>query len=137
MSTLNAYLTLNGNCAEAMNFYKSVVGGELFLMPVKDSPMKEEVPAEFHGAIMHASLRNGDFNLMASDSMSHGPVNFGNSVSLTLSCNDESEAEQYFNGLSAGGTVTMPLAETFWAKRFGMLTDKYGFHWMVNVEKPM
>ncbi|WP_291910974.1 VOC family protein [Chitinophaga sp. CB10] len=137
MSTLNAYLTLNGNCAEAMNFYKSVVGGELFLMTVKDSPMKDEVPAQFQDAVMHAALRNGDFSLMASDSMHQGLVTFGNSVSLTLSCGDEAEAEKLFSGLSAGGAVTMPLQETFWAKRFGMFTDKFGFNWMVNVEKPM
>ncbi|MBV8254168.1 MAG: VOC family protein [Chitinophaga sp.] len=137
MSVLNAYLTFNGNCAEAMNFYKGIMGGELHIMSVKDSPMKDQMPEEFHNQVMHAMLQNGDLRLMSSDVMNGAPVVTGSNVSLTLSSTDVDEAEKYFNGLADGGKVTMPLGETFWAKRFGMLTDKYGFNWMINVDKPM
>ncbi|RAJ86007.1 PhnB protein [Chitinophaga dinghuensis] len=137
MSVLNAYLTFNGNCAEAMNFYKDIIGGELQVMSVKDSPMKDQVPEAFHNQVMHAYLQKGDLKLMASDAMNGDPVTTGSNVSLALGSDDVNEADQIFNGLSAGGKITMPMGETFFAKRFGMLTDKYGLNWMINVDKPM
>ncbi|MFB6457466.1 VOC family protein [Chitinophaga sp. Hz27] len=137
MSKIEPYLSFNGNCAEAMNFYKEALGGQLMVMLVKDSPAKDQIPEEYHNQVMHAYLKGNGFSLMASDNMSQDKTVTGTNVSLTYNAEDNSEAEEIFNGLSKGGKVTMPLAETFWAKRFGMLIDKYGFNWMVNVTKPM
>ncbi|NIG51903.1 VOC family protein [Chitinophaga sp. Cy-1792] len=137
MATLEPYLSFNGNCADAMSFYKSALGGQLMIMLVKDSPAKDQIPEEYHNQVMHAILKGSGFNLMASDNMSADKTVTGTNVSLTFNLEDIEDAETIFKSLSNGGKVTMPLAETFWAKRFGMLVDKYGFNWMINVTKPM
>ena len=132
MAQISPYLTFNGNCAEAMNFYKSVFGGELMMQTFGQAPM-ESSEAEKE-RIMHANLTNGDLMLMASDGMPNQPVEAGSNVTLSVQCKSKEEQEKYFNALAEGGQITMPLQDTFWGAYFGMLTDKFGMHWMFNTE---
>jgi len=134
MIGVKPYLTFNGNCKEAINFYKDTLGGEiLFSQTFGESPMKG------HGGddlIMHTSIKIGDSVIMASDSGSpEHAVNVGNNISLAVGSDDVAAADKMFNKLAEGGKVTMPMQETFWAERFGMLTDKFGINWMFNCEK--
>ena len=131
---LSTYLTFNGNCREAMTFYEKCLGGELKLMTFGDSPM--DVPSGAKERIMHAALMNGDNILMASDTMPGMPFQTGNNFSISLNCKTQIETERLFSVLAEDGKITMPLQETFWAERFGMVTDKFGINWMFNLEKP-
>jgi PhnB protein len=136
MAQINPYLNFSGNAEEAFNFYKSVFGGEFItLQRYKDIPDAAGVPAEGGEKIMHISFPIGkDSILMASDvAESMGkPFTMGNNFSLSVNADSEAEADQLFNGLAAGGKVTMPLQKTFWGAYFGMLTDRFGIQWMVN-----
>jgi PhnB protein len=132
---INAYLTFKGNCKDAMKFYEKCTGGALKLMTFADAKM--DVPPEQASRIMHANLTLGKATLMASDTMPHHEFKQGNNFSVSLSHDDVKEAERVFKALSERANVTMPMQETFWAKRFGMLTDQFGVQWMVNVDKPM
>lgn len=138
MATLNPYLNFAGNTEDAFNFYKSVFGGEfLIVQRFKDTPDGGKLSAEEQGKIMHISLPIGKGNtLMATDTLeSTGQkLNVGNNVHLSLSPESEAETEQLFNGLSAGGTVIVPLEKAFWDAYFGMLIDKFGITWMVNYD---
>ena len=129
--TLNPYLNFNGNTAEAMEFYRSVVGGKLSMQTFGKAGMAK-LP-EDEDKIMHASLVNGDFVLMASDCPPSRKVRFGDNVHLSLVGTDDTRLTEIFRSLSENGKVTMPLAEQFWGDTFGMLTDKFGIHWMVNI----
>ena len=132
MALIQPYLTFNGNCAEAMNFYKEVFGGELMMQSFGDAPM-ESTP-ETKDLIMHARLQNGDLILMASDGMpGQAPVQ-GSNVTISVQSASKEDQEKYFNKMAEGGKVTMPLQDTFWGANFGMLTDKFGMHWMFNTE---
>lgn len=134
---LNTYLTFRDNAREAMEFYARVLGGQLIaMMTMGESPMKEQIAPEYHGAIMHACLQLGDRMLMASDSPPGcGPAFDGHKgFSLSLTVATPAEAEKLFTALGEGGSVVMPLGETFWSPRFGMLVDKFGIAWMVNCE---
>ena len=138
MASINPYLTFNGNAEEAFNFYKSVFGVE-FAGPginrFKDTPGCEHMAAEDQQKVMHVALPigNGDL-LMASDYVEGmgPPLAVGNNFSIALQPDSEEEAHKFFNGLSAGGQVGMPLEKTSWADLFGMFTDKFGINWMVN-----
>lgn len=133
---LNTYLLFDGKCEEAFALYAKVLGGKIESMfPFEGSPAAESAPAGFGKKIMHATLRIGDQVLMASDCP---PDKFEKpgGFSVNISVKTPADAERVYNGLSAGGKITMPLSETFWAQKFGMFTDKYGVPWMVNCEKP-
>ncbi|TGD58053.1 VOC family protein [Flavobacterium humi] len=140
MATVNAYLTFNGNCEEAFLFYKSVFGGEFpYIGRYKDMPETEtgHCPPEEGEKIMHVSLPiSKETILMGSDSSeSFGQATvMGNNISLSINTDTEEEATRLFNALSAGGTIKMPLDKTFWGAYFGMFTDKFGIHWMVNYD---
>jgi uncharacterized glyoxalase superfamily protein PhnB/uncharacterized protein YndB with AHSA1/START domain len=134
--TVIPYLNLNGRCAEALRFYEQALGAKVRMqMTFGESPMADKTPPEARGKIMHASFTIGDSTIMASDGMP-GSTETLSGFSLSLPAKDAAEAERLFAALSDGGTVRMPLAETFWAVRFGMLTDRFGVPWMVNCEKP-
>ena len=135
MTQINAYLHFNGNCREAMTFYKECLGGELKLMTAGESPMAGQLPAAQHNHIMHGTLINKGIALMASDMMSPDGVTHGNAISLTLVCSNKAEIENFFSKLSAGGKVLHALKEEFFGT-YGDLTDKYGISWMFNYEKP-
>ena len=141
MASINPYLVFNGNCEEAFLFYKSVFGGEFpYIGKFKDMPPAEGNPvlSEAEGnKIMHVSLPIGDGSiLMGSDSNSaSGEIAFGQNISLSINAVSKEEADKLFNGLSAGGKVTMPMNQTFWGAYFGMFTDKFGINWMVNFDE--
>ncbi len=133
---LNPYLSFDGRCEEAFKFYEKALGGKIVaMMTYGETPMRDQSPAEFHGKIIHARLTIGDEVLMGGDAPpNHYQAPKG--ITVTLSNDDPAEAERMFRALSENGTVTMPIAETFWAQRFGMLVDQFGIPWMVNCERP-
>lgn len=139
MAVVNPYLTFNGTCEEAFNFYKSVFGGDFaYIGKFKDMPPSEEfpLPEAAKEKIMHVSLPIGNTVLMASDAVEGcgAMPTFGDNYSVSINADSEEEATRIFNGLSAGGKVTMPLDKTFWGALFGMFTDKFGINWMVNYD---
>lgn len=131
-STLTPYLYFNGNCQEVMKFYQSVLGGELKLQTYAESGMPNVEDRK--DQIMHAELKNELLSFMASDGMA--PSTVGSNIHLSIAGSDEVALTKYFNQLSAGGSVQMPLAKQFWGATFGMFTDKFGIHWMVNITPP-
>jgi PhnB protein len=135
MTQINAYLRFNGNCAEAMTFYKECLGGVVKLMTVGESPMASQMPAAQHKNIMHATLVNKGIMLMGSDMTGPDGVMHGNAISLTVVCSSKTEIETFFAKLSAGGKVMHALKEEFFGTH-GDLTDKFGLSWMFNYEKP-
>lgn len=137
MPQIDAYLTFDGNCAEAMRFYERTLGAKLEMMMTNaESPMRDQVPPGSADRIMHASLAIGDRKLMASDSMVGQPYEGMKGFSLSLSYPGVAEARPVFDALAAGGKVTMPLQKTFWAEGFGMLVDRFGTPWMFNAGTP-
>lgn len=131
MKQLNPYLTLFGNCKEALNFYKQCLDGKIVnLMPFEGSPF--EVPEDYKNKVMHAEFKADGIMFMASDGMpDQSPVERSN-IALSLNFSDLVEQEKVFNALAEGGTVTMALEDTFWGAKFGMLTDQFGIEWMLN-----
>lgn len=140
MATVNIYLTFNGNCKEAFEFYRSVFGGEFpYIGRFGDMPPGEDykVSPGDEDKIMHVSLPiSKETMLMGSDTGGEWAPGFvqGNNFAVSISTSSKAEADKLFNGLSAGGNVTMPLAKTFWSEHFGMFTDKFGISWMVSLE---
>jgi PhnB protein len=134
---LNPYLTFDGQCEAAIKFYHQVLGGQIAaMMTYADTPMADQTPPEMAGKIIHARLVVGDQVLMASDAPA-GRYEATKGISVALNIDEPAEADRVFHALAAGGTVTMPIEETFWARRFGMLVDRFGTPWMINCEKPM
>jgi PhnB protein len=134
MSSIHSYLTFNGNCREAMNFYKKCLGGELVLQTIGESPMADKMPSKMKESILHSKLTKGDLILMASDMVGENGLIKGNAVSLMLNCNSEEEIKTYYVNLSADGQATHPLEISFWGALFGDLTDKFGNHWLLHFD---
>ncbi len=134
MTILTPYLSFNGNCKEAMEFYKSALGGELNISLVGDSPMAAQMPGK-ENWVMHSELKANGLVLMASDIMMGDSVQMGTNVTLTLSGGTKEEIEGFFNKLSEGGKITQPFQETFFGF-YGGVTDKYGFNWGFQADKP-
>ena len=128
---INAYISFNGNCAEAFKFYEKCLGGKLNMMTNGQSPMAEQTPPELRERIMHAHLAVGDQVLMGSDAP---PQHFSQpqGFSVSLGAKDHAEGELIFNAMSEGGDVKMPFQKTFWSVGFGMFIDRFGIPWMVN-----
>ena len=132
---LNAYLNFNGQCEAAFKFYERCLGGKIEAMITHaGTPMAEQVPSNWRDKIMHARLTVGDAVLMGSDA----PPDYyegtkGFSVSIVV--DNPAEADRIFNALAESGSVRMPIQQTFWAVRFGMLVDQFGIPWMINCEK--
>jgi PhnB protein len=133
---LNPYLSFNGQCEAAFKFYERCFGATIECMMAYESrPVEFPVPAEWRKKIMHATLKVGNQVLMGADALPdryQKPQGF----SVTLGLNDQGEAERIFRALEENGTVEMPLQETFWAVRFGVLVDRFGIPWTVNCERP-
>lgn len=129
---LNPYLSFKSNAREALEFYHSVFGGTLDARTFKEFGAAQ-TDSE-NDLIMHGALE-GDAGvvLMASDTPDRMPYNPGNNVSMSLSGDDEAQLRGYFDKLSDGGTITMPLEKAIWGDVFGMLVDKFGIAWLVNV----
>lgn len=133
MPQLNAYLSYDGNCAEAMKFYARVLGAKLdALMTYREMPGDQPVPPSHADRIMHAYLVHPDFALMAGDTPPGAPYQGVHGVMMTLTYPTAAEGRRVFEALAEGGTVNMPLGETFWADSFGMVTDRFGTPWGVN-----
>ncbi|AFZ05091.1 Glyoxalase/bleomycin resistance protein/dioxygenase [Oscillatoria nigro-viridis PCC 7112] len=130
----NIYLFFDGECEAAFKFYEQCLGGKLDgMMTYGDAPVSEEIPSEQRDRIMHANLTVGGMVLMGSDTPPDGfkkPQGF----SVNLQFDDRVEAERIFQKLAENGTVKMPFQETFWSTRFGMLVDRFGTPWMINVQ---
>lgn len=135
MTQINAYLTFNGNCREAMSFYQACLGGELSFQTVGESPLSAKMPERMKHCILHASLTRGALVLLGSDMVGEQGLIKGNSVSLSLSCSSETEIKSCYTRLSAGGIANHELEESFWGALFGDLTDKFGNHWILNYNK--
>jgi PhnB protein len=135
MTQMNAYLTFNGNCRDAMIFYKECLGGELVLQTIGESPLADKMPNKMKQYILHSSLTNEGMVIMATDCVPEPGLIKGNAVSLCLNCSSEEEITNYYTKLAAGGNATHPLENTFWGALFGGLTDKYGNHWLMNFGK--
>ena len=133
MTQINAYLSFGGNCREAMTFYQTCFGGELDVKTFEEAP-GDMMAGASKDQVMHARLSNGGLLLMASDGLQEIPVK-GNVINLNINCSSEKEINSFFEKLSEGGNVTMPLADQFWGAKFGMLIDKFGIAWMLNLEK--
>jgi PhnB protein len=131
---LSPYLNFQGNTREAMEFYHGVFGGDLKLSTFGDLAGKD-APEGYQDKIMHAVLEAGDITIMASECRPDSKVKFGDNVSLSLAGGDQGKLTSYFHRLSAGGKVTMPLEQQVWGDLFGMVTDSFGIHWMVNISK--
>jgi PhnB protein len=133
---LNPYLTFDGRCAEAFRFYEQCLGGKIEgMLTHGESPMAAQVPTDWRDKIMHARLVVGDTVLMGSDAPpQHREEAKGFSVSIGV--DRPADAERIFAALAKDGTVRLPIQETFWAARFGMLVDRFGIPWMINCEKP-
>lgn len=141
MKGFNIYLNFDGNCKEAFDFYKGVFGGEFGnVSKFSEMPPSEEYPvAEADkDKIMHMDLALGNATLMGCDYPSNmePALKIGNNYSVSLETDSREEADKVFNGLSDGGTIKMPMADTFWGSYFGALVDKFGIHWMVSYGTP-
>ena len=134
---VQAYLTFGGRCEEALEFYKMSIGAEVTsLLRWKESPDKDmKGPPGYAEKVMNAAFRIGETQLMADDGMGEKTAEF-KGMTLCIEVADDAQAKRVFTALGEGGKVTMPLAKTFWTSSFGMLTDKFGVPWMVNVEAP-
>jgi PhnB protein len=131
-SRLNPYLNFKDTAREAMEFYKSVFGGNLEMHTFKEYNASQD-PSEDE-KIMHSMLEaDNGITFMAADTPNNMEFNPGTNYSMSLSGDDEAELAGYYEKLSAGGTVLLPLEKAPWGDKFGMVTDKYGIQWMVNV----
>lgn len=133
---IQPYLFFNGNCEQAVEFYRKALGAELEMMmrfkESPDAPPPGMVPPNWGDKIMHTSFRVGQTTIMASDGCGSESSGF-HGFSLSLAVFSEAEADRYFKALADGGKVTMPMNKTFWSPRFGMVEDKFGIGWMVSV----
>lgn len=136
MTQINAYLNFNGNCREAMSFYKECLGGELSMQTVEGSPIEAQCPSAIKHQILHATLAKDELVLMGSDMQEPGDdFTKGNNIALSLNCSSDEEIKTFFSNLSEGGKISHALKEEFWGATFGVLTDKYGIRWMLNYDK--
>ncbi|MEA1832609.1 VOC family protein [Methylobacterium durans] len=133
---LNQYLFLSGRCEEAFRTYQRILGGEITLMlKHADTPAASQVPPEWQDKIMHACLDLGGRRLMGSDAPPGRAKPLGG-FCVQVAAGSVAEAERAFAALAEGGAVTMPLQQTFWSERFGMLVDRFGVPWMIDCEPP-
>ena len=133
--TTNVYLSFPGTCEEAFHFYAATLGGKIVMMiKPEDAPTDAECAEEFKGKIMHARMILGGQTIMGSDAPD-GRYQAPQGFQVNIGVDTPEEAEKIYAALAQGGKEIMPIAETFWAHRFGMCVDKFGTPWMVNCEK--
>lgn len=135
MKAVNPYINFDGNTEEAFEFYQSVFGGELQVVRFKDMEDSMGATGDDLEKIAHVSLPIGGNTMLMGDdgpAVMGQPVTTGNNFSINLETDSSQEAKKVFSNLSVGGKITMPLKETEWAEKFGMLTDKFGITWSVN-----
>jgi len=127
---LSPYLSFNGNCESALNFYQTVLGGTIDFKRFSEGPM--EVEEADKGRIMHAHFAFDDCYMLASDSAGNSPIEAGKNIHLSLYFPDKDRAKKVFEKLSGDGVKAMPFGEVFWGGGFGMLVDKFGIQWMIS-----
>lgn len=132
---ISAYLTFNGNCRQAMQFYKECLGGELYFQTVGESPLSVSMPVKMKDCIVLSSLKNGALELIGSDMVDDKGLLKGNAVSLLLDCCTEEEMKDRYCKLSFGGEAIHPPVTSHWGALFGNLIDKFGNHWILNCTK--
>jgi len=134
----SVYLMFKGNCEEAFQYYAKVTGGTIgMMMANRGSPAEQHTPAEWQDKILHASLTIGGTRIMASDGLPGRQHKDVGGFCVSLGVDSSADAERIFAAFSEGGNVSMPMGETFFAERFGMVTDRFGTPWMVVCEKKM
>jgi PhnB protein len=134
---LTTHVTFSGQCEAAFKFYEKSLGAKIvFLMTWGESPMADQAPPGWEKKVLHASLVVGEVQLSGDDARP-GDESKPQGFALTINTTDAAEAERVFKALAENGKVAMPLEETFWAVRFGVLTDQFGIPWMINCGKPM
>ena len=135
MTKMYTYVNFAGSCADAFRYYEQHLGGTILsVMTHGESPDQSRVPADWTHLVMHARMTIGGTDLMGADIPNAEPVR---SAYLTLVVDSDTEAERVFAALADGGQIHMPLAETFFATRFGQLRDRFGINWMILCERPM
>lgn len=134
MTKIKSYLTFNGNCREAMLFYKQCLGGELSFQTIGESPLADKMPTPMKESILHSTLINGAVELMGSDMVGNNGLINGNNVSLLLDCSSEDEIKIRYEKLATDGEATHPIEPSFWGALIGDLTDKYGNHWLLHFD---
>ena len=134
MTQLSPYVNFNGQCRQAMGFYKECLGGELHIQTVGGSPIEAQCPAAMKDQVLHSTLINKGIFLMGSDMQ--GPVQTvkGNNMAISVNCSSEEEIRSFYSNLSEGGYVIDELRQQFWGGLFGVVTDKFGIRWMFNYE---
>jgi PhnB protein len=135
MTQINAYAGFNGQCREAMEFYKECIGGELTLQTIADSAIADKCLPKIKDSILHSSLTKGALLLMGTDMVGDEGFIKGNNVSLCLNCSSEEEINTFYAKLSTGGKIVEPLKISFWGSLFACFTDKFGMMWMLNYDK--
>ena len=131
MNQLSTYLSFNGNCREAMTFYQYCLGGELLVQTVGESPQAADMPSAMRSCVLEAVLKNETMVLIGTD-LVDGLLCRGNSISILLECHTNQEMEDYYKRLSEEGKQTHPVLEGFFGRLYGMLTDRYGFQWVLR-----
>lgn len=144
MAQINPYLTFNGNCEAAFNFYKSVFGKEYTYLGRFNEMPSDDKNAQLsevdNNKIMHVSLPISDESILfgSDTSDAFGQITtIGNNISISINASSVNEADKFFNGLSEGGIVKMPMEKTFWGAYFGMFTDQFDINWMINFDEPI
>lgn len=132
MTQINAYLSFNGNCREAMLFYQHCFGGELSIQTIAETPLAAQCPNGMQHQVMHSMLAGIDWVLMGSDMMGKDGFNSGTDITLTINNDNAGEIRNIFRNLSEGGNIYEDLTEKPWGALFGALTDKFGKRWMFN-----
>ncbi|MDP4268261.1 MAG: glyoxalase/bleomycin resistance/extradiol dioxygenase family protein [Bacteroidota bacterium] len=130
---LKPYLTFNGNCEEALNFYRDCLNGEIVDKQYYENSLMQ-VPENYKRKILHAKINFGNNTLYMSDIMPDNKLITGNNISLSIEMTNLNYMETVFNKLSANGKVTMPIQNTFWGSKYGILRDKFGINWMFNYQ---
>ena len=132
--TVQPYLFFDGKCEEAIEFYKGAIGAKVdMMMRYKESPDQSHLPPNSADKVMHAAFKVGDTQVLASDGHCAGKPSF-QGFGLTLNAKSDAEADKLFTNVGKGGQVVQPLAKTFFASKFGMVTDRFGIMWMVIAE---
>ncbi|MDB5013163.1 MAG: hypothetical protein JWQ25_1365 [Daejeonella sp.] len=139
MTTVNIYLTFNGNCEEAFNFYRSVFGGDFqYVGKYGEMPVQNDIPAvpdNQKDKIMHITLPiSKETMLMGNDSLDHSGLSTSDNITLIVETDSKQKADVLCTKLSDGGKISMPMREVFWGSYYGMLTDRFGIKWKVTVD---
>lgn len=134
MSIISSYLTFNGNCREAMAFYRDCLGGELVLETVGDSPQAARIPCEMKAVVVQATLTKGALTIVGTDLGNEKQLIKGNAVAMLLDCDSADQARLFYRKLSDGGEATHPLQESFWGGLFGNLKDRFGNYWLIRFD---